>query len=65
MKVRIDLDLCQGHATCVEEAPEIFALDEKRSKAVLLDAAPPEAQHAKLRKAIRYCPTGAIRLVED
>jgi len=30
VRVRVDLDLCQGHGTCAEEAPEVFAVDEGR-----------------------------------
>jgi ferredoxin len=24
MRVKVDLELCQGHALCQEEAPEVF-----------------------------------------
>jgi ferredoxin len=65
MRLRIDLDLCQGHGTCAEEAPEVFAVDEKRSKAVVRVEQPPEALHAKVRAAVRHCPTRALTLVED
>ncbi len=65
MRVRIDFDLCQGHGACAEEAPEVFALDEKSSRVVVLAETPPERVRAKVRAAVRYCPTGAIALAED
>ena len=65
MKIRVDLDLCQGHGVCVEEAPELFALDAGTSKVVMLDANPPESLRTKLVAAVKYCPTRALRIVED
>ncbi len=65
MKIRVDLDLCQGHGVCAGEAPELFALDAANSKVVVLDPSPPEALRAKLAAAAKYCPTHAIRIAED
>lgn len=65
MRIRVDLDLCQGHGACAEEAPEVFALDEQASKVVVRDPCPPEAQRARVKAAIRYCPTHALSLLED
>ena len=42
MHVEVDLDLCQGHAACELEAPEIFVVP-KRGKVSLLDSDPPES----------------------
>ena len=28
MKVRVDLDLCQGHSVCLGECPEVFNVVE-------------------------------------
>jgi ferredoxin len=65
MKIVVDLDLCQGHGVCVEEAPALFELDATTSKVVVLEANPPEEQRAKLAAAVKYCPTRALRLVEE
>jgi ferredoxin len=65
VKVRVDLDLCQGHGVCAEEAPDVFALDESASKVVLRDPSPPEEQRARVKAAVRYCPTHALALLED
>jgi ferredoxin len=65
VKLTIDLDLCQGHGACAEEAPEVFLVDEKRSKAVIRLQEPPEELRAKVRAAVRYCPTRALTLREE
>lgn len=64
MRVEADLDLCQGHAACELEAPDVFAVP-KRGKVTILDADPPEALRADVESAVRYCPTQALRIVED
>jgi ferredoxin len=61
MKVIIDWDFCQGHANCTGDAPEVFRLDDQ-GKLELLMEEPPEELRPKLELAVRYCPTGAIRL---
>ena len=65
MRIQVDLDLCQGHGACVEEAPEVFAVDERSSKVIVRMERPPEAVRAQVKAAVRYCPTQALRLVED
>jgi sterol 14-demethylase len=63
MRVRIDWDLCQGHANCMGDAPEVFQVDDDGKLTVLLEQ-PPESLRDKVASAVRYCPTGAIRLEE-
>jgi sterol 14-demethylase len=65
LRVRVDLDLCQGHGVCVSEAPEIFALDPKETRVRVLDERPTPELRAKLEAAVRHCPTRAISIVED
>ena len=64
MKIRVDLDLCQGHGACVTEAPAVFALDAENRVRVLLEQ-PDEALRAAVRRAVKYCPARALRLEED
>ncbi|MEV5707477.1 ferredoxin [Actinoallomurus sp. NPDC052274] len=61
MRIEVDLDLCQGHAMCELEAPDLFAV-ERRGKVRLLDPEPPEDARAEAEAAVRYCPTGALTL---
>jgi ferredoxin len=64
MKVTADYDLCQGHAECAVEAPEVFALGAN-NQVVILDSAPPAAVTGKVRAAVRYCPTHALTIEES
>ncbi len=63
MKIRIDMDLCQGHGACAVEAPEVFALDGD-GRVVLRDENPDESLRAAVRNAVKYCPTRALRLAD-
>ena len=64
MRIEVDLDLCQGHAMCELEAPRVFSVPRK-GKVTLLDAAPPDTERGAVEAAIRYCPTQALRLLDD
>jgi ferredoxin len=63
MKVVVDLTVCDLHGLCVEAAPEVFVIADDGALQVL-DANPPQSLRAKVDKAVRECPTGAIS-VED
>jgi sterol 14-demethylase len=60
-RISVDLDLCQGHAACVGEAPEVFRVDGL-GKVRLLDPTPDASLSRKVEAAQRYCPTRAIRI---
>jgi ferredoxin len=61
MRIDVDLDLCQGHAMCQLEAPEVFTVP-KKGKVEVIDADPQESERAAVEAAVRYCPTQALRL---
>jgi ferredoxin len=63
MKVIVDLSNCDLHGLCVEAAPEVFEIDDKGVLQVLIEA-PAEDLRAKVEKAVRECPTGAITIQE-
>jgi ferredoxin len=64
MRIEVDLDLCQGHAMCELEAPAVFSVPRK-GKVTLLEPAPPDTELAAVEAAIRYCPTQALKLLDD
>ena len=64
MKITVDYDLCQGHAVCESEAPEVFTVPDK-GQVKLLDEKPKEALRAHVELAVRYCPTHALKIVEE
>jgi ferredoxin len=63
MKVVVDLTVCDLHGLCVDTAPEVFEIADDGALRVLMDT-PPETLRAKVEKAVRECPTGAIT-IED
>ena len=65
MRVEVDADLCQGHAVCCDEAPEVFELDPDTGTVRVLVPEPPEALRDRVARAVQYCPTFALRIVDD
>jgi ferredoxin len=64
----VDLELCQGHALCQEEAPEVFRVRERAGaydQVQLLDERPPEPLRAKVEAAARHCPNRVIRVERE
>jgi ferredoxin len=64
MEVMVDPDRCEGHARCVELAPEVFDLDADGYSRVILEH-PDESLRASVEAAVRLCPRQAILLVGD
>jgi len=60
-QIKIDRALCQGHAGCMTEAPELFQVDDAGNLTVLQES-PPLDLLAKARQAEKYCPTKAINI---
>jgi ferredoxin len=65
MKVRADLDLCQGHQMCQGEAPDVFGFDEDADQVVVLQEHPDETLRPQAEAAARYCPAMALAVEED
>jgi ferredoxin len=63
MRVEVDLDICQGHGMCEMEAPEIFRAHSDHVE--ILDKEPDESRRAEVEAAVMYCPTQALKIVED
>ena len=65
-RIEVDLGLCQGHAVCVSEAPEVFAFDDDARQVRILTkelaGEPGQALRSRVEAAIRYCPTMALRI---
>lgn len=62
MKIDVDLALCASHGQCEFAAAEVFSLDDDAELHYVAD--PGEHQAEDVRRAIRACPTRAIRVVE-
>ena len=64
MRVVVDRDLCQGHAACEGEAPEVLSVS-KKGELTILQPEPPESMRASVELAVKYCPTHALSIEED
>lgn len=64
-RVRVDLGLCQGHAVCVSEAPEIFRLNGRQTAVEVLQADVPAALRDRVAAAVKHCPTHALTIEES
>ena len=64
MRISVDLDLCQGHAVCKEESPTVFDVDPATSKVVIKLSSPDESLRAEVKRAVKFCPTRALRLAD-
>ena len=62
MHVTVDRSLCEIHAQCVFEAPDVFQLDEDDE--LVYDAQPDRRHRAPIERAVASCPVAAITLVE-
>lgn len=58
MNVSVDLDLCQGHAMCELEAPDVFTVP-KHGQVEILTEQPPEQARDDVRRGVQACPTQA------
>ena len=61
MKVIVDYDLCEANAVCMQQAPEIFEVDDEDNLNVLQEEVP-ESLREKLENAVRLCPRQALRI---
>ena len=68
LKVKVDVDLCQGHSVCLGECPEVFDVVEQDDAypvvKVLLES-PPDELREKVMTAEKYCPNHVITVEED
>jgi sterol 14-demethylase len=64
-RICVDFDLCQGHAVCVSEAPEHFALDQENNRVRVLREHVAADERERVEAAVRYCPTQALSIQDD
>jgi ferredoxin len=65
MRLKVDHTRCEGYASCVIDAPELFELGDEDNLAYVLLEQVPDALGEKARKAVRECPTRAISIEDD
>lgn len=66
MKIKVDTELCGGHAMCAMLAPDVFKLDDAgfvlAPEGVI--EVPAEADEGNVREAVLSCPEGALAVDE-
>jgi ferredoxin len=72
MKVKVDWDLCEANAVCMDVAPELYRVDDDDSfhHVVAGDSEDVSGQvaadlQAKAREAVRLCPRQALSIIDD
>ena len=65
MRIEIDRDLCQAHGVCESEAPTVFAVEKRAETVTVLVERPDESLRPQVVAAAKYCPTRAIRIIEE
>ena len=62
MKVTIDLDACICSAYCIDDAPDVFAMNNETATLYLLNENPDESRREAVEQAVKDCPARAISL---
>lgn len=72
MKVKIDWDLCEANAVCMDVAPELFKVDDEDQFHHLLKGPSddvsgeiPSQYQDKAKEAVRLCPRQALSIVKE
>ncbi len=66
-RIKLDMQLCQGHGECAEEAPEVFSVDYERGgypKVRVSQAMPAERFREQVEAAAKYCPNRVIQVID-
>ena len=64
MRASVDAEVCQGHALCTMNAPDLFRLRDDDGLAYVDDETVPPGQEDAARQAAASCPEMAIS-IED
>jgi ferredoxin len=64
VRIEADRTRCLAIGNCALTAPEVFDQDDDGT-VLVLDPAPPAAEHERVRAAAELCPAAAIRLRGD
>ncbi|AFM19227.1 ferredoxin [Mycolicibacterium chubuense NBB4] len=63
-RIEVDADLCQGHAMCELEAPDVFRVP-KRGFVEITDPEPSDDLREDVERAVEMCPTRALSIIEN
>lgn len=63
MRVKVDLNVCQGHGVCHMSAPDVFELDEEDGHSIVQLDPVPAALEADAQLGADSCPERAITIL--
>ncbi len=63
MRIKVDIELCQGHGRCYMLAPNLFEPDDEGYCTPTSEQNVPEEFADEAQKAIANCPENAILVV--
>jgi len=61
MRIKVDRDLCEANALCVEACPEVFELSDDDELIIRIES-PDESLRAAVETAVMNCPRQALDL---
>jgi ferredoxin len=64
VRIRVDPELCTGHALCQLHGPDVYVLDDLGYNTTGNRVVPPELWE-QARKGALACPEGAIAIEDD
>jgi ferredoxin len=71
MRVKVDYDLCEANAVCMDVAPELFKVDDDDSFHHVsaggkddVSGVIPKPLEGKAREAVRLCPRQALSILD-
>ncbi len=71
IKIKVDCDLCEANAVCMDVAPALYRVDDDDNFHHLISGAEedtsgdvPADQETKAREAVRLCPRQALSVIE-
>ncbi|MEE9280196.1 MAG: ferredoxin [Myxococcota bacterium] len=64
MKIKVDYDLCEANAICMQQAPDVFKVDEEDNLHILDESPRPELRE-RVENAVRLCPRQALSLEDS
>ena len=64
MKVRVNVEKCQGHGRCFALAPDLFDVDDFGLSSVIGDGTVSSDLESAVRLAAANCPEYAVEIVE-
>jgi len=65
--IKLDMQLCQGHGECAEEAPDVFEVNYDTPaypKVRVKQSHPGPELRSQVEAAARYCPNRVITVVD-